>query len=122
MAAALIVGGFSLAGIPPLAGFVGRWSQVQLLASTQPVYALVTLGVTLGVAAGALRGMDYLLQPPPEAAVSSTPNPNLGREPRLMIAIILCSLVVGLILGLFPGTVESAVRSMVPSYTFFSAP
>jgi formate hydrogenlyase subunit 3/multisubunit Na+/H+ antiporter MnhD subunit len=120
MAAALIVGGFSLAGIPPLAGFVGRWSQAQLLASTQPVYALVTLGVTLSVAAGALRGMDYLLQPPPEAVASSAPD--RGHEPRLMIALILCSLAVGLILGLFPGVVESAVRSVVSSYTFFSAP
>jgi formate hydrogenlyase subunit 3/multisubunit Na+/H+ antiporter MnhD subunit len=122
MAAALVVGGFSLAGIPPLAGFVGRWSQAQLLASTQPIYAMVMLGVTLSVAAGALRGMDYLLQPPLEAPDSSTPRPRLGREPRLMIAFILCSLVVGLFFGLFPGAVESAVRSVVSSYTFFSTP
>jgi len=121
MAGALIAGGFSLAGIPPLAGFVGRWAQVWLLAATQPLYALVMLGVTSGVAAGTLRGMDYLFQPPQEEAVPPLPT-RRWREPRMIIAFIICILVVGLGLGLLPGLVESALRTVVSSYTFFVAP
>jgi formate hydrogenlyase subunit 3/multisubunit Na+/H+ antiporter MnhD subunit len=122
-AAALIVGGFSLAGIPPLAGFLGRWAEVRLMAATQPVYALAMLGVTLSVAAGVLRGTDYLLQAPP-AAPSDAPagaQPQ-AREPRLMIAFIAVTLLIGLMLSLFPGLVESPLRAIVSSYTFLSAP
>jgi len=122
MAVALVVGGFSLAGIPPLAGFLGRWAQVRLLATMQPVYAITVLGVTLGVAAGALRGTDYLLQAPNEATPDSlSPSKEReAREPRLMIALIAATLLVGLILGLFPGVVESPLRAVVSSFTFFS--
>ncbi len=122
MAVALIVGGFSLAGIPPLAGFLGRWAQVRLLATMQPAYAIAMLGVTLGVAAGALRGTDYLLQAPNEAVPDSlSPSKEREtREPRLMIALITVTLLVGLILSLFPGVVESTLRAVVSSFTFFS--
>lgn len=122
-AAALTVGGFSLAGIPPLAGFAGRWSQVRLVATAQPLYVLAVLGAAFGVAAGALRGMDFLLQPPPESATApvSPSQARSAREPRLMIVLIMFSMFVGLALGLFPGIVESALRAVVASYTFFSA-
>lgn len=118
-AAALTVGGFALAGIPPLTGFLGRWAQTRLLATAQPVYFLVVLGATLGVAAGTLRGMDYMLQPPPQSAATLA---NHKREPRLMIVLVALSLVVMLTLGLFPGIGDAAMRSVVSSYTFFSAP
>jgi formate hydrogenlyase subunit 3/multisubunit Na+/H+ antiporter MnhD subunit len=117
-AAALVVGGFSLAGIPPLAGFLGRWSEARVLAATQPVYALVVLGVTLGVAAGALRGLDYILQPPSETAKALA----RPREPRLTAALVVLCLAVVVGFGLFPGVVESGLRAVVSSYTFFSGP
>lgn len=120
-ATALIVGGFSLAGIPPLAGFLGRWSQVRLMATTQPLYALIILGVTLSVAAGALRGTDYVLQAPPEPTYGSPPQEPEKPEPRLMIALIAAMLLVGLILSLFPGIIEPPLREIVSSYTFLSA-
>jgi formate hydrogenlyase subunit 3/multisubunit Na+/H+ antiporter MnhD subunit len=116
MSAALTVGGFALAGIPPLTGFLGRWTQARLLATTQPLYFVVILGATLGVAAGTLRGMDYLLQPPESEPAGR------AREPRLMIVLIVLSVAAVLTLGLFPGISEAALRSLVSSYTFFSAP
>ena len=124
MAVALVVGGFSLAGIPPLPGFLGRWPEVRLLAATQPVYALVMLAVTLGVAAGVLRGADYMLQAPVEAMSDSLPagKERKIREPRLMIALIAATLLFGLTLSLFPGIVESLLRAVVSFYTFLSGP
>ena len=124
MAAALTVGGFSLAGIPPLAGFLGRWSEVRLLATAQPLYVAAVLGATLGVAAGALRGMDFLLQPPLVSAANPAPaaGSRSTREPRLMIVLVVFSVLVGLALALFPGVIEPYVRTVVSSYTFFSTP
>ena len=119
-AAALIVGGFSLAGIPPLAGFLGRWAEVRLMAATQPVYALVMLGVTLSVGAGALRGTDYLLQAPPSPTYDSPPQEPESPEPRMMVALVAAAILGGLILSLFPGLVESHLRAIVSSYTFLS--
>jgi formate hydrogenlyase subunit 3/multisubunit Na+/H+ antiporter MnhD subunit len=116
--AALVVGGFSLAGIPPLAGFLGRWSETRVLAATQPGYALAVLGATLGVAAGALRGADYALQSPSEAAKALA----RPREPRVMVALVVLSLVILVGFGLFPGVVESGLRGVMSSYTFFSGP
>jgi formate hydrogenlyase subunit 3/multisubunit Na+/H+ antiporter MnhD subunit len=123
-AAALIIGGFSLAGIPPLPGFLGRWPEVRLLAATQPVYALVMLGVTMGVAAGVLRGAEYVMRAPVKAMSDSPPaGKELKiREPRLMVALIVATLLAGLTLSLFPGMVESLLRAVVSSYTFLSGP
>ena len=129
-AAALIVGGFSVAGLPPLAGFVGRWAEVRMMATAQPVadlpvYALAILAVTVGVAAGALRGMDFLLAAPSSSAASPAPLASLrlaAREPRLTSALIMAVLAVGFALGLFPGAVDAALRAILSSYTFFTAP
>jgi formate hydrogenlyase subunit 3/multisubunit Na+/H+ antiporter MnhD subunit len=129
-AMALIVGGFSVAGLPPLAGFVGRWAQVRLMATAQPaaglpLYALAILAVTVGVAAGTLRGMDFLLAAPAHRAATPAPLASLrlaAREPRLMIALIMAVLAVGFVLGLFPGIVDAALRAILSSYTFFSSP
>jgi formate hydrogenlyase subunit 3/multisubunit Na+/H+ antiporter MnhD subunit len=129
-ATALIVGGFSVAGLPPLAGFVGRWAEVRLMATAQPaadlpIYALAILAVTVGVAAGALRGMDFLLAAPAYHVATPAPLASLrlaAREPRLMIALIMAVLAVGFVLGLFPGIVDAALRAILSSYTFFSSP
>ena len=91
------------------------------MAATQPVYALAMLGVTLSVAAGVLRGTDYLLQAPPAPTYDSPLQEPEAREPRLMIAFIAVTLLIGLMLSLFPGLVESPLRAVVSSYTFLSA-
>jgi NADH:ubiquinone oxidoreductase subunit 2 (subunit N) len=127
-ATALIVGGFSLAGIPPLAGFTARWSEIRLLATSQPLYVLVIFAATLGVSAGALRGMEFLLQPPPEPARVDGSASGTGairkasREPRVMAALIVLSLLAGLALALSPSLIEPIIRAVASSYTFFSAP
>ncbi len=121
-AAALAVGGFSVAGIPPLAGFAGRWAQARLLATVEPRFALAVLGVTAGVAAGVLRGLDYIFRSPAEASSAVAGGQPCRPEPRAIVALVAASIAVGLVVGLFPGIIEPAVRAAVSSYTFLSTP
>jgi formate hydrogenlyase subunit 3/multisubunit Na+/H+ antiporter MnhD subunit len=109
-AVALIVGAFSLAGVPPLAGFAGRWGALQQAAGTDLSSSLVIVLSTIGVVAGAMRGLQFVLRPidPPDAkAVPESP---------LTIALIVGALALCLLFGLFPDLLTSIVRTMTASY------
>ena len=109
-AVALIVGGFSLAGIPPLAGFAGRWAALQQVAYTDLGTALALLLSTIGVAIGTLRGLQSILKP----IASDDRQP--FRTPRLTILLLCGALALGVIVGLFPDLISPALRQMVTAY------
>ncbi|MFN8595325.1 MAG: proton-conducting transporter membrane subunit [Anaerolineae bacterium] len=108
---ALIVGGFSLAGVPPFAGFAGRWAALQQVTHNDFATAIALLSSTIGVATGTLRGLQAVLQPldPTE----TTP----ARESRLTNGLLLAALIVCLVLGLFPDLIAPAIRQMVAAYS-----
>lgn len=114
-ATALVLGAFSLAGIPPLPGFLSRWVQVRLLAgSYNTTAALLVLIVTVGIAAGALRALA-MITPRPPAARADNPPPPESHWTRFLIA---GGLVTSLIIVLFPGLFDITLRAIVASYTF----
>ncbi len=109
-ALSIIVGGFSLAGLPPFAGFTGRWAALQQVAGTDLLTALALLISTIGVAVGTLRGLQSVLKPIESAAADRT------RESRINIALILGALALSLIIGLFPDLIAPALQQMVAAF------
>ncbi len=115
-ATALVLGAFSLAGIPPLPGFLARWPQVRLLAGDyNATLALLLLAVTLGVSAGALRGLDFIVMRPRDLRPD---DPRHSPEPRWIKILVVGGLITSLIVVLFPGLFDPTFRAMVASYTF----
>jgi formate hydrogenlyase subunit 3/multisubunit Na+/H+ antiporter MnhD subunit len=106
----LIVGAFSLAGVPPLAGFAGRWGALQQAAGTDLGASLALVLSSIGVVAGMLRGLQYVLRP------IENPDVQPVRESRLTVALIVGALVLCLIFGLFPDLLSPVIRQMAASY------
>ncbi len=111
-AAALIVGAFSLAGVPPLAGFAGRWGALQQAAGNDLGASLALVFSTIGVVAGVLRGMQYILRPTDDPTVQP------ARESTLTVVLLVGALVLCVIFGLFPDLLSPAIRQMAASYIF----
>ena len=107
----LIVGGFSLAGLPPFAGFTGRWAALQQVAYNNLPIALALLISTIGVATGTLRGLQYVLRRPTSADIT------VERIAPLTIMLLVGAIALTLILGLFPDLIAPAIRQMVAAYT-----
>jgi formate hydrogenlyase subunit 3/multisubunit Na+/H+ antiporter MnhD subunit len=115
-AAALIVGSFSLAGLPPLPGFLPRWVEVRLLAESHNVTAaLIVLAVTLAAALATLRGLDFILSRPRDLFPD---DPRRRPEPRWTAILVTGGLLTALIVVLFPGLLDTTLRAAVASYTF----
>jgi formate hydrogenlyase subunit 3/multisubunit Na+/H+ antiporter MnhD subunit len=110
-AVVLIIGGFSLAGLPPFAGFTGRWAALQQVAYTDLPTSLALLMGTIGVAVGTLRGLQYVLQRPAQAVDAPE------RMPLLTIGLLVGALALTLLFGLFPDLIAPAIRQMVAAYT-----
>jgi NADH:ubiquinone oxidoreductase subunit 2 (subunit N) len=109
--AALVIGGFSLAGLPLTAGFLPRWLLLQGLAQSQPGWAWLPVAGGLGVALGYLRGLHALLAPPGRPAPA-----NQGRQPWL---VTLCLAGLGLLslwLGLFPDPLFRLAERLLAVY------
>jgi len=64
--AALILGGLSLAGLPPLAGFAGRWALLDFFAPEHTSWCWLIFLAGCGVVIGYLRGLRATLAPAPE--------------------------------------------------------
>jgi formate hydrogenlyase subunit 3/multisubunit Na+/H+ antiporter MnhD subunit len=108
---AIVAGGFSLAGVPPLAGFAGRWGVAQQAAQIDWRAAALLLASGVSVAIGMLRGLREMLNPLPE---SETPwPPERIREAALIVAALaLC-----LVIGLFPGFLAPLVSEFVAAFS-----
>ena len=109
-AVGLIVGAFSLAGVPPLAGFAGRWGALQQAASSDLGASLALVLSSIGVVAGMLRGLQYVLRPIDDPTVQPV------RESPLTVMLIVGALVLCLIFGLFPDLLSPVIRQMTASY------
>ena len=109
-AVGLIVGAFSLAGVPPLAGFAGRWGALQQAAGSDLGASLAIVLSSIGVVAGMLRGLQYVLRP------IDDPNARPARESTLTIVLIVSALALCVILGLFPDLLSPFIRQMTASY------
>ncbi len=109
-AVALVIGAFSLAGVPPLAGFAGRWGALQQAAGSDVGASLALVLSSIGVVAGVLRGLQYVLRP------IGDPHIQPVRESPLTITLIVGALLLCLIFGLFPDLLSSVIRQMAASY------
>lgn len=109
---AMIAGGLSLAGLPPLAGFAGRWGLLQETSRLYPAATIVLLAASASVAVGVLRGLREMLRPPSE------PVSVQQRERRSEAALIIAAVAVCLVAGLFPGILAPLVREFVAAYSF----
>jgi formate hydrogenlyase subunit 3/multisubunit Na+/H+ antiporter MnhD subunit len=109
---AIVAGGLSLAGLPPLAGFAGRWGLLQETGRVDPGAAALLLASTVSVAIGVLRGLREMLHPLEEAVDPQQ------RERRSETVLIIGALALCLLIGLFPGLLAGFVREFVAAYTF----
>jgi NADH:ubiquinone oxidoreductase subunit 2 (subunit N) len=108
---ALVIGGFTLAGLPLTAGFLPRWLIFQELAQRDPGWVWLLAGGGLGVAVGYLRGLHATLAAP------SSPVP--GRQSRQSWLVTLFLIGLGLLslgLGLFPDPLLMVVERLLSAY------
>ncbi len=131
---ALGVGGFSLAGFPPFAGFVGRWALLRLLMPEHRSWALLLILAQLGIALGLVRGLTALLTRPPERSLSPLSaaerspeeveaEPSRSqREPFLVVLFLVAGVLLCLGLGLWPQSHIEAIRRAVEAFTFHPSP
>jgi len=106
----LIVGAFSLAGVPPLAGFAGRWGALQQAAGNDLATSLALVLSSIGVVAGTLHGLQYILRPIDDPSVEP------AHESTLTIAVLVGALILCVILGLFPDLLSPVIRQMTAAY------
>ncbi len=106
----LIVGAFALAGVPPFAGFTGRWAALQQVAHSDFATAVALLSSTIGVAAGTLRGLQSVMRPIDESGDKPY------RESRITIMLLCGALALCLVIGLFPNLITPFVQQMVIAY------
>ena len=131
--AALVVGGLSLAGLPPGPGFTVRWSITRLVAREQVGGAILLVLASVAVGIGVVRALAALLQQPTPDYVGSEIVEEIEaaarteekaeekpreREPRLAAAIIVASLVFCLFLALWPQFHTDVIHQVVEGYTF----
>lgn len=131
--AALVVGGLSLAGLPPGAGFTARWSITRLVAREQAGGAILLLLTSVAVSTGVVRAlMATLREPRPEyvgseileaieAASKSAEEEDAKppeREPRLAAIIIIAGLLLCLVLGIWPQLYTGVIQQAAANYTF----
>lgn len=110
-AAALMVGGFTLAGLPLTAGFFPRWLLIRDLAQVDARWAWLLVGGGLGVAIGYLRGLKAMLAP---AADPNGPDPARPTWAVIIPLVALVALSVGL--GFFPDPLLKVVQELLTAY------
>lgn len=103
--AALVAGGFGLAGMPLTVQFASRWALLQLVAEDDPRWALLLLIGALGVVAGTVRAGQACF-----GDLAASP---VEREPRGIALIAILLIGVGALLGLFPHLLTGPVAAVI---------
>ena len=107
--AALILGGLSLAGLPPLAGFAGRWALLDFLVPEHTGWCWLIFLAGCGVAVGYLRGLRAMLAPAPE----ESENEQTPSEPLIAAMMTGAILVLAVALNFNPQPVFSLAGRVV---------
>jgi formate hydrogenlyase subunit 3/multisubunit Na+/H+ antiporter MnhD subunit len=103
--AAVIAGGFALAGMPLTAQFASRWALLQLLAEVDPRWAALLLLAALGVVVGTVRAGRACF-----GELSASP---VERESRLAALLAAGLIGFGVVLGLFPQLLTAPVAAVI---------
>jgi formate hydrogenlyase subunit 3/multisubunit Na+/H+ antiporter MnhD subunit len=103
--AALVMGGFALAGMPLTAQFASRWSLLQLLAENDARWALLLVLGAAGVLIGALRAGQACF-----GKISGSP---VERESRGLALLAGGLVLAGVLLGLFPQLLTGPVAAVI---------
>lgn len=109
--AALMVGGFTLAGLPLTATFLPRWLLFGDLARADPRWSWLLMAAGVGVVVGYLRGLNAMLTPPDEPD-----RLRRVRSGRLATAFLVALVLLTLGLGLFPDPLFQAVERLLSAY------
>ena len=109
-AAAVVLGGLSLAGFPLTAGFAGRWALYRLLAAEDIGLAFVLLLASGSVMLAYARGIAALVRQP-AAADNEWP-----LEDQVAIAYLALGVLLIVALGLFPQLLLPSVTKAVEAF------
>jgi len=107
--AALILGGLSLAGLPPLAGFAGRWALLDFFVPEHTRWCWLIFLAGCGVAVGYLRGLRATLAP----ATVEHEDEQTQSEPVITAVMIGATLVLTTALSFNPQPVFSLAGRIV---------
>ncbi len=103
--AALVSGGFALAGMPLTAQFASRWAMMQLVTEIDVRWTLLLLVGRIGVLVGAIRAG--------QACLGTLRDSPVEREPLTMAFLLVALIVAGVLLGLFPQLLASPVAAVI---------
>ncbi len=106
--ATLILGGLSLAGLPPLAGFAGRWQLLNFFATEHTNWCWLIFLAGWGVAFGYLRGLRATLSSPPKP-IEHPSSP----EPLISIIVAVAAIILAATLGSNPRPILTLAARIV---------
>ncbi len=109
--AALIIGGFTLAGLPLTASFFPRWLLLRNLAQVDPRYVWLLVGGGVGVAIGYLRGLNEMLASPTRP---DRPDPSHAAWLVMIFLVALGTISIGL--GIYPDPLLQAAQRLLIAY------
>ena len=110
-AAALMIGAFTLAGLPLTASFFPRWLLLREMAEVDRRWLWLLVSGGVGVAIGYLRGLNAMLASP------AGPNrPDQARPAWLATAFLAALALLSLALGIFPDPLLHAARELLTAY------
>lgn len=111
---AMLIGGFSVAGLPLTAGFMGRWPLLHSLARQDLLSALVLLLASVSVTIAYMRGIKNMLGGPS----SERSKWSVGESPVTIIFAVVGVLAV-LGLGAYPQWILPTLRRTVDAIALF---
>jgi multicomponent Na+:H+ antiporter subunit D len=109
---ALMMGGFTLAGLPLTASFLPRWILLHDLAQVNLSWGWLLIGGSVGVAVGYLRGLRAMLSAPANSAGERP-----SSAPRLATIFLMALTLLSLGLALRPDTLLGIAGRLLAGYS-----
>jgi NADH:ubiquinone oxidoreductase subunit 2 (subunit N) len=108
---ALLVGVFTLAGLPLTAGFLPRWFLLHDLARTDSRWLWLLIGSGVGVTVGYLRSLNVMLAAPVNPARAAGIS-----QAWLTTLVLIVLMLVSLALGIFPAPLLNLAQRLLSAY------